>query len=159
MHLFSQRRATRDEGGNERGLKQLCTSPGANTLSPADTAASAAEAPTQEHSRQESSTQQQKQSGDKRTRSRMDPGDTACKHGAHPQSQNGAHPQSQNAVLGESMQPRYRHQTKDLRNKATNLEDPGNDVQNPRSCKGNVESSACVVPPRCTPQQYSAITR
>jgi hypothetical protein len=29
-----QRRATRDQGGNERGLKQLCTRPAANTRSP-----------------------------------------------------------------------------------------------------------------------------
>jgi hypothetical protein len=37
------------------------------------------------HNRQEPSTQQQKQGGDKRTRSRKDPGATACKSGGHPQ--------------------------------------------------------------------------
>jgi hypothetical protein len=41
-----QPRATRDEGDNERGRKQLCTRPAANTHSSAGTAASATEAPT-----------------------------------------------------------------------------------------------------------------
>jgi hypothetical protein len=41
-----QRRATREEGGNETGRKQLCTRPAANTRSPAGTAASATDAPT-----------------------------------------------------------------------------------------------------------------
>jgi hypothetical protein len=41
-----QRRATRDQGGNQRGLKHPGTRPAAKTRSPAGTAASATEAPT-----------------------------------------------------------------------------------------------------------------
>jgi hypothetical protein len=41
-----QRRATWEEGGNERGRKQLCTRPAASTRSPAGSAASATEGPT-----------------------------------------------------------------------------------------------------------------
>jgi hypothetical protein len=98
-----QRQATREEGGNERGRKQLCTRPAANTRSPAGTATSATTPQPKGHSRQEPSRQQQKQGGDKCTRSRKDPGATACKSGVHPQGQ-----KIQHAAPGARAQPRPR---------------------------------------------------
>jgi hypothetical protein len=47
-----QRRATREEGGKERGRKQLCTRPAANTRSPVGTAASATDAPTKTYTQE-----------------------------------------------------------------------------------------------------------
>jgi hypothetical protein len=58
---------------------------------------------------------QQKQSGDKRTRSRKkDTGATACKCGRHPQGQNSQH-------AGALARPRQQHKTRDIRDQATNL--------------------------------------
>jgi hypothetical protein len=67
------------------------------------------------HNRQESSTQQEKQGGDKRTRSRKDPGAMACKSGRHPQGQ-----KSQHAATGARAQPLQRHQSRDPREQSTN---------------------------------------
>jgi hypothetical protein len=65
--------------------------------------------------RQEASTQQQKQGEDKRTRSRKDPGVTACKSGGQPQGE-----KSQHAAPGARAQPQQRHQTRDPKDQATN---------------------------------------
>jgi hypothetical protein len=67
------------------------------------------------HKRQEASKQQQKQGEDKRTRSRKDPGATACKSGEQPQGQ-----KSQHAEPGARARQQKRHQTKDPKDQATN---------------------------------------
>jgi hypothetical protein len=67
------------------------------------------------HSRQEPSTQQQKHSGDKRTRSRKDPEATAGKSDRQPQGR-----KSQHAAPGARAQLRRRQKTSDPRDQATN---------------------------------------
>jgi hypothetical protein len=66
-------------------------------------------------SRQDSNTQQHIQSGYKRTRSRKDPGATACKGCEQPQGQ-----RSQHAAVGAPVRQRWHHNAKDPRNQATN---------------------------------------
>jgi hypothetical protein len=113
-----QHRATRDEGCNERGRQKLCTRPAANTCSHVHQQVLPHKQQTPQskgHKRQEASIQQQKQSEDKRTRSRKVPGATACKSGRQPQGQ-----KIQHAAPGARAQPRQRHQTRHPKDQATN---------------------------------------